>query len=213
MYNLVYYYKIFALFCQWHWYSPLSTIMISYMYVVTYTYLQKEKKSRNGNSNIGYWKKNFILILICLYVEEELQKCFPCFVAHNRAKWGWKFRICFKGWVYAAVSQNAGGACAGSRSCFAPQHSTGSLWPDGVAVSWATLSITSVTCCDHQSFEETLEAQRFSSSAAPALFWLFIQVQIVHNHRWCSFMRAACIKNLLRVKNAHFKINSVQMSY
>lgn len=62
------------------------------------------------------------------------------------------------------VSESAQGTSAGLRSWFVPQPSTGSLWSDGMASSWPTLPITSVTCCGHQSFEETSETQRCSSS-------------------------------------------------
>lgn len=185
IYNLVYCYNIFALFCQWHWYCPLQTIY-DILCVCNYIYRQKnpkiktwtktkqkqqnqptnqpkpnkkpktKQKSREGNSNM-YWKKTFILILLYLYVEDELQKCFLCVVAHNRAKWGCKFKICFKGWVCAAELPEC--------SRFIPQHSTGSLWQDGVPMASPTLSITSVTCCGHQSFGETFEMQRISSSA------------------------------------------------
>lgn len=186
IYNLAYCYNIFALFCQWHWYCPLQTIYDT-LYACNCTYIDKKTQNQNTNKKQTKTTKTnkqanktskktktqnkkleretvtraledkFILIVLCMYVEDELQKCFLCVVAHNRAKWGCKFKIYFKGWVCAAEFPEC--------SRFIPQHSTGSLWQDGVAMASPTLSITSVTCCGHQSFEETFEMQRISSSA------------------------------------------------
>lgn len=129
-------------------------------------------------------------------------------------KWGWKYKGRFKGLLTLCrrVWQSTRDMHARSRSRYVSQHSTVPLWLDGVAMPWPAHLTSAGACFGHQSFEETLDKQRYSStggqhnSASLYKFRFSTSVDVVH------LWRESVLKFTAHKRYRYFKIISTLIS-
>lgn len=125
-------------------------------------------------------------------------------------KWGWKYKGRFN--LCCRVWQRARDMHARSRSRYVSQHSTVPLRLDGVAMPWPARLTSAGARIGHQSFEETLDKQRNSSSSgqhnSASLYKFSFSTSVDVVHLW----RESVLKFTAHKRYRCFKISSTLIS-